>query len=212
MNSKAISEQTKSPVSNAAPARWLRICFAAVAARGDKRHAAKVKPQSWFQRTGWNKPRFATVPLQTGDVYHAISAPLVKALTGSLMTQSLGQTQHRWSKGLLAALISLPIWLMIVLLLRWTLTPPCGRRWNNKKSEKSLARCRKSSPFDSLKKNMNGENAKKYKLLIYMEEIEMSDPERAHCFMKSAQPGHQKNSRRALWHSSKFVRCSISPG
>jgi hypothetical protein len=59
-----------------------------------------------------------TAPLLTAPlpVYHAVSAPLVRVLTGSLATQPLGRTPCRWAKALRAALISLPVWLMIVLL------------------------------------------------------------------------------------------------
>jgi hypothetical protein len=59
-----------------------------------------------------------TAPLATAPltIYHAVSAPLVRALTGSLATQPLGRGQSRWAKAMRAALISLPVWLMIILL------------------------------------------------------------------------------------------------
>lgn len=60
--------------------------------------------------------RFVTVPLSGEQTYHAISGPLVKAITSSLLAQPVARNKKRWSRGLLAALISLPVWLMIVLL------------------------------------------------------------------------------------------------
>lgn len=61
-------------------------------------------------------PAYATAPLETEDLYHAISGPLIKAVTGSLTAQKTVRVQARWSRSLLLALISVPIWLMIVLL------------------------------------------------------------------------------------------------
>jgi hypothetical protein len=117
MNSKANSRSSEIPcqqcgASALASDMFCRRCGARRQAPCSESETALLVPTRGLEETA----RFATVPLQTGDVYHAISAPLVKAVTGSLMTQPLGRIQHRWSKGLLAALISLPIWLMIVLL------------------------------------------------------------------------------------------------
>jgi hypothetical protein len=59
---------------------------------------------------------YATALLQTSDVCHAVSATLVKSVTGSLTARQTRWLKGRWSKSLMLALISLPVWLMIVLL------------------------------------------------------------------------------------------------
>src|SRR5262249_50912182 len=47
--------------------------------------------------------------------YHRVSCPLVAAVTAGISTNT-GQTQSRLAKRLISALISIPIWLIIVLL------------------------------------------------------------------------------------------------
>jgi hypothetical protein len=54
--------------------------------------------------------------------------------------------------------------------------------------KKFLARCRFGhAPFDILTKVNKGGKPMKYLLLIYMEENAMSDTEREHCYVESAQ-------------------------
>ena len=59
---------------------------------------------------------FVTAPLQTEDLYHTVSSPLVKSVTERLAANKTARLKSRWSRGLILALISIPIWLMIVLL------------------------------------------------------------------------------------------------
>jgi RNA polymerase subunit RPABC4/transcription elongation factor Spt4 len=49
------------------------------------------------------------------NLYHRISGPLVNAVVASVASGELGE-QGRWMRRAMLALISLPIWLMIVLL------------------------------------------------------------------------------------------------
>lgn len=49
------------------------------------------------------------------DLYHRVSGPLVSAVVRSVASGELGE-QGRWMRRCLLALVSLPIWLMIVLL------------------------------------------------------------------------------------------------
>ncbi|MGH9844249.1 MAG: hypothetical protein ACREEM_36465 [Blastocatellia bacterium] len=120
MNSKANYQSSESPChqcgsSALALDKFCRRCGArrqATSSENEWQVTAPLVPTRELDETA----RFTTAPLQNGDVYHAISAPLVKALTGSLTAQPSGRIKGRWSKGLLAALISLPVWLMIVLL------------------------------------------------------------------------------------------------
>jgi hypothetical protein len=59
---------------------------------------------------------YATASLRLEDPYRTISGPLVKSATGRLAAKKTGRLKGRWSRGLILALISIPIWLMIVLL------------------------------------------------------------------------------------------------
>jgi len=59
-----------------------------------------------------------------------------------------------------------------------------------------LARCRfESAPFDLLTKGNNGGNPMKYVLLIYLEENALSETEREHCYVESAQVAQQLHSQ-----------------
>jgi hypothetical protein len=49
------------------------------------------------------------------DLYHRVSGPLVEAVVANVASGQLGE-QGRLMRRLMLALISLPIWLMIVLL------------------------------------------------------------------------------------------------
>ena len=74
-------------------------------------------PASLAPTTGLDElSPYATAPLQTEDLYHPISGPLVKSVTASLTAKKTARLKGRWSKGLILSLISIPIWLMIVLL------------------------------------------------------------------------------------------------
>ena len=59
---------------------------------------------------------FATVPLTQENSYRLVSGPLVKSVTESLAARKTARLSHRWSKRVVMALISIPIWLLIVLL------------------------------------------------------------------------------------------------
>ncbi|WP_292873672.1 YciI family protein [Nostoc sp. LPT] len=59
-----------------------------------------------------------------------------------------------------------------------------------------MAECRfESAPFDLLTKGNNGDNPMKYLLLIYLEENALSQTEREHCYVESAQLAQQLNSK-----------------
>lgn len=66
---------------------------------------------------GFDAPsQYATAPLNATGAYHTISRPLVQSVTTRLRSGSTAQLKSRWGKGVLLALISVPIWLMIILL------------------------------------------------------------------------------------------------
>ena len=62
-------------------------------------------------------PRYTTTLLTEAksNLYHRVSGPLVNAVVASVASGELGE-QGRWVRRAMLALISLPIWLMIVLL------------------------------------------------------------------------------------------------
>ena len=64
-------------------------------------------------------PLCATVPLTVGartDVYRRISGPLVTAVVSGALSAPATENQSAFVKRMILALISIPIWLMIVLL------------------------------------------------------------------------------------------------
>ncbi|WP_223265125.1 YciI family protein [Nostoc sp. 'Peltigera membranacea cyanobiont' 210A] len=59
-----------------------------------------------------------------------------------------------------------------------------------------MAECRfEAAPFDLLTKGNKGGNPMKYLLLIYLEENALSQTEREHCYVESAQLAQQLNSK-----------------
>lgn len=48
--------------------------------------------------------------------YHKVSAPLVEAVTAGITANSFGKSQNRFVRQTFSLLLSIPIWLMIVLL------------------------------------------------------------------------------------------------
>ena len=62
-------------------------------------------------------PRYTTTLLvgAKSNLYHRVSGPLVNAVVASVASGELGE-QGRWVRRAMLALISLPIWLMIILL------------------------------------------------------------------------------------------------
>lgn len=58
--------------------------------------------------------RFATS--ECGSTYRSFSGPLVHAVTNGVAKNATTQLQNPVAKGVVCALISLPIWLLIVLL------------------------------------------------------------------------------------------------
>ena len=75
--------------------------------------AAAVRPAS----DPLAAPRYTTTLLveAKSNLYHRVSGPLVNAVVASVASGELGE-QGRWMRRAMLALISLPIWLMIVLL------------------------------------------------------------------------------------------------
>jgi len=57
-----------------------------------------------------------TAPLAENDVYHSVSGSLVKAITAGLSGSASGRLDSRYARRAMLALISIPIWLLIVLL------------------------------------------------------------------------------------------------
>lgn len=57
-----------------------------------------------------------TAPLSPEDRYRAVSRPLLKAVTANLATPQTTRLKSRLGKSVTLTLISLPIWLLIVLL------------------------------------------------------------------------------------------------
>jgi hypothetical protein len=58
----------------------------------------------------------ATSPLTSSDLYHPVSSPLVKVVTAGVSVKASSQISSRLIKRALPALISLPLWLLIILL------------------------------------------------------------------------------------------------
>ncbi len=54
--------------------------------------------------------------LPSPPVYRSVSGPLVNAVTNGIAARTTAQLQNRVAQSLVVALISLPIWLLIVLL------------------------------------------------------------------------------------------------
>ena len=54
--------------------------------------------------------------LSAADAYHPVSGPLVKAVVASVSSRDTAPLQSRALKSSVLALISIPIWIMIVLL------------------------------------------------------------------------------------------------
>lgn len=74
-------------------------------------------PDSLAPTTGFDEsPSYLTAPIKAEDLYRAISGPLVKSVTGSLTSKKTARLKSRWSRNVILALISIPIWLMIILL------------------------------------------------------------------------------------------------
>jgi hypothetical protein len=61
-------------------------------------------------------PAYATAPLALQGGYQSFSGPLVKLITESVTATKTSRLQSRWGKRLALAAISIPIWLLIVLL------------------------------------------------------------------------------------------------
>ncbi len=63
---------------------------------------------------------FVTAPLDAqsaeNDVYHRVSGSLVRAITAGLSSSASARLDSRYAKRAMLALISIPIWLLIVLL------------------------------------------------------------------------------------------------
>lgn len=57
-----------------------------------------------------------TVPVAENDVYHSVSGSLVKAITSGLSNSASARLDSRYARRAMLALISIPIWLIIVLL------------------------------------------------------------------------------------------------
>ena len=55
-------------------------------------------------------------PLSAADAYHPVSGPLVKAVVASVSSRETAPLHSRVLKSSILALISIPIWMMIVLL------------------------------------------------------------------------------------------------
>jgi len=59
---------------------------------------------------------YATAPLAQKGNFQSFSGPLVRLITESVTATQTTRLQNRWSKRLALAVISIPIWLLIVLL------------------------------------------------------------------------------------------------
>lgn len=57
-----------------------------------------------------------TAPVAENDVYHSVSGSLVRAITAGLSSSASARLDSRYARRAMLALISIPIWLMIVLL------------------------------------------------------------------------------------------------
>ncbi len=55
-------------------------------------------------------------PVAENDVYHSVSGSFVKAITAGLSSTASARLDDRYARRAMLALISIPIWLMIVLL------------------------------------------------------------------------------------------------
>ena len=61
-------------------------------------------------------PAAPTSALSEADTYHKVSRPLVEAVTAGLTTNAFGKSHSRLVRQSLSVLLSIPIWLMIILL------------------------------------------------------------------------------------------------
>jgi hypothetical protein len=59
---------------------------------------------------------YVTAPLAENDVYHRVSGSLVKIITAGLSGSASARLDSRYARRAMLALISIPIWLIIVLL------------------------------------------------------------------------------------------------
>jgi hypothetical protein len=59
---------------------------------------------------------YETAPFTEAESFHSVSRPLVKSITETLTANQTTRLKSPLCKGLLMALISIPIWLLIVFL------------------------------------------------------------------------------------------------
>jgi hypothetical protein len=97
--------------------RFCRRCGARQSESLAPRSAGEETPASLAVTGGLELPsNYVTAPLVQGTVYRTVSGPLVKSVTASLSANTSANLESKLAKRVVLVAISIPIWLIIVLL------------------------------------------------------------------------------------------------
>ena len=95
--------------------RYCRRCGASQNLTASLPTASLTEPE-----LGSGGASYVTAPLAApsadNDVYHRVSGSLVRAITAGLSSSAAARLDSRYARRAMLALISIPIWLMIILL------------------------------------------------------------------------------------------------
>ena len=92
--------------------RWCGASQNAIAASG----GVSVERPAIVSEMPWNYMTKAIEPLDPPNNLHRVSGPLVSAVVATLATGSASHARESFSARAIAALLSFPLWLIIVLL------------------------------------------------------------------------------------------------
>ena len=92
--------------------RWCGASQNAMSASG----AISVERTAIVSGVPWSYMTKAIEPLDTTNNFHRVSGPLVSAVVATIATGPASQARESFSARAIAALLSFPLWLIIVLL------------------------------------------------------------------------------------------------
>jgi len=92
--------------------RFCRKCGASLPSQGECDEESS--PRATSPSDSHSTP--ATAPLTQADTFHRVSGPLVAAVTNGALANTAPYPVNRMTRRVIVVLISIPIWLLIVLL------------------------------------------------------------------------------------------------